>query len=355
MRRVLHFALHFLLGIALALGVLEALLRLLPVSTATLTDYYVDPMILGYPVGHHWRVSTGWDLRNPQVLHANNLGFAAERDFKPEPRALALVGDSFVEESMLDADERPDAQLERALGGARPVYALGVPGSSLLDHAERVRWATERLDIHDFVLVFAASGIRQSICGTVNVQGPCLKPGSFEPAVERRPPPDALKRVLRHSALAQYLFGQVKLDALRFVHKTFTRVAPATPSTQVSRADGSASAAVDVAFVDVVARTFLERVRPYQRGRLVLAVERGPAPDRDPQMAAERSRFIALMRAAGVTVIDAQPLFEAYSRRSPWKLEVGPYDAHMNAIAVRLLMREVARVLAGLPSQGAGQ
>lgn len=336
-------SLYFVLGIALVLGGMEAMLRFLPVSTATLTGYYQDPLILSYPAGHRWQVSTGWDLRNPQAMRANNLGFAAEHDFVPNPKAVALIGDSFVEASMLDAAERPAAQLERALGGERPVYAMAAPGSSLLDYAERMRWAAERLQVRDFVLLLEAGDIRQSICGSGNIHGPCLQPGTLAPATDRRPPPSWPKRLLRHSALAQYLFGQVKFDATRFVSTTFSRVAPGMPPPGGPARDGAAAASGDLAFVDVVARTFLERAGPFMKGRLVLAVDGGRSLDRDPAVAAERDRFVALMRQAGLQIVDARPLFQSYSRHSAWRLEVGPYDAHMNSLAVRLLMDEVAR------------
>src|SRR5471032_90028 len=102
----------WLSGVVLAVLVLELLCRVLPVSTSTDTGYYTDPVILTYPPRHEWVASTGWDLRNAQHLVANNLGYAAHRDFVRDERAVALIGDSFVEASMLPAPERPGAQLE---------------------------------------------------------------------------------------------------------------------------------------------------------------------------------------------------------------------------------------------------
>ncbi|MFM9916852.1 MAG: hypothetical protein ACKVOX_13655, partial [Rhizobacter sp.] len=74
----------------------ELLCRLLPVSTATETDYRIDPLVRTYPSHHHWTTSTGWDLRRPQAMTANNEGFAAEHDFVRDPNAIALIGDSYV-------------------------------------------------------------------------------------------------------------------------------------------------------------------------------------------------------------------------------------------------------------------
>ena len=127
MRRRILLSLAGLLGVVLSV---ELMLRALPVSTATMTGYHFDPDLLSYPAGHEWTVSTGWDLRNPQRLRSNNWGFASDRDFIPDRSAIALIGDSYVEASMLDAVQRPAAQLEALLGTGRPVYGLGSPGTN---------------------------------------------------------------------------------------------------------------------------------------------------------------------------------------------------------------------------------
>jgi hypothetical protein len=189
--------------------VAEALLRALPVSTATMTDYHFDPDLRTYPAHHEWTVSTGWDLRNPQRLRSNNFGFAAHRDFDADPRAVALVGDSYVESSMLDAALRPGKQLEGELGGSRTVFAMGSPGTALLDYAQRVRFASERFGITDFVIWLERGDARQALCGSGNVHSRCLDRQTLAPRIERMPPPSAAKRALRHVALAQYFAGQL--------------------------------------------------------------------------------------------------------------------------------------------------
>lgn len=141
-----------LLGILLTLFGLELLLRLLPVSTATMVDYHVAPTILTYPPHLDFTVATGWDLKNARHLRSNNYGFVDTQDFVPNPQAIAVIGDSFVEANMLAPDDRIGPALSRALGGAA-VYSMGGPGSSLLDYAERARLAASRFGIQRFVFV----------------------------------------------------------------------------------------------------------------------------------------------------------------------------------------------------------
>jgi hypothetical protein len=345
---------QFIGGLLLFAILCEAVFRLLPVSTATDGAYRIDAEILNYPPHHVWRTATGWDLRNAQVLRSNNLGFVSDRDYLPAKNAIALIGDSFVEASMLSANDRPGPQLERALHDARPVYSMGGPGSSLLDYAERIRYAHDHLEIRDFVLLIEAGDIRQSICGSGNVHSACLDPATLALRHERQPPAGALKQWLRHSAAAQYLFSQLKIDPQRLSRLLF-RSSPSGPSDVLAEpvpgtpAASNASASEVMANVPLpvrrVADVFFTTVAPYVAGgRLIIVVDgaRTLAAARGGQLARERAQFMALARAAGATVVDAEPLYQQHAQSSPYSLAVGPYDGHLNSMGVSLTMTAAA-------------
>lgn len=337
-------------GLLFALLVLELLLRLMPVSTATLSGYYFDPDILSYPAGHRWTVSTGWDLRNAQSLRSNNFGFVADKDFVPDPGAVALVGDSFVESSMLDAPLRPAGQLQALLGPKRPVYAFGSPGTALLDYAQRVRFASQKLGVRDFVIWLERGDAVQALCGSGNVHSRCLDPVSLEPRTERFPEPSWLKRLARHSALAQYIAGQLKFRAGPFLRAMFTRNTPdASDSKPASASMRERDAANETAqrgrrVVDAVLERFFEAAGPYLVGRTIFIVDdyRGAAP-RDPKEEFfQRQYLIDSLRARQVEVIDLAPVYRQHKAASPLSLEVGPYDGHLNSLGVHLVMEQVA-------------
>ncbi|WP_169261496.1 hypothetical protein [Aromatoleum diolicum] len=343
---------YWLLGITAFLIACEIVLHALPVSSATETGYYSDPLIITYPPGHQWTTATGWDLRNAQRNRSNNAGFLADRDFVYEERAVALVGDSYVEASMLAAADRPGAQLERSLGD-RPVYAMGGPGSALLDYAERIRLAHEQYGVRDFVVLMERGDVRQSLCGSGNIHGPCLDRQSLQPRTETQAAPGLAKRILRHSAFAQYLFSQLKFSPERLWRQIVMQsgpVAPTKPAVAGGMANraGLARADAPVREVDAVAEAFFSRIKPYVSGKLVIVIDSDragpntgmPVPD------ADRARFISLARAAGALVIDTEPVFREHFARYPLKLEVGPYDGHMNALAVRLAMQAAVDGLA---------
>ena len=337
----------WLVGVAGFALTLELLFRVLPVSSSTETGYYTDPLILNYPPHHRWTTSTGWDLRNAQTLEANNLGYVADRDFERNEQAVALIGDSFVEASMLAAADRPGAQLERALG-SRSVFAMGAPGTALLDYAERIRFAHVQFGVRDFVVIMERGDVEQSLCGSGNTNGPCLDPKTLAPRVETLAPPGTAKRIFRHSALAQYLFSQLKFSPRKLWGQAF----PAVHAAAVSPPDTGRSSLIvpteePKAFVDTVTNAFFERIKHHVTGKLVIVIDSDRSALYRGQLKpdASRARFIQLARASGAIVIDTEPLFQAHLAQSPLKLDVGPYDGHLNALGVNLIAQAAADAL----------
>ena len=319
----------------------EGLCRLLPVSTSTETGYHHDPDILNYPARHDWQVATGWDLRNAQRLQSNNLGFAAHRDFVPDERAVALIGDSFVEASMLPEAARPGRQLEQALGG-RPVYAMGGPGSSLLDYADRVRLARQRLKVRDFVFLLEPGDVRQAICGSGNVHSACLARGTLEPRRERQPAAGGLKKVLRHSAAAQYLASQIRLEPQQLVQSAVRFFKGPSDNAPVNGVPG-----LEPAAIQAVLKEFFGRMGPSSGFGRVLFVVDGrhdlKGPPLDAGLKVEREAFMAAAREWGALVLDAEEAYGTHQASSQRLLDVGPYDKHLNTLGVQVLFTAAAR------------
>jgi hypothetical protein len=341
------------------LGMLELAMRILPGPSATRVGYHIDPLILTYPPNHQWTVASGWDLRNARTVLSNNFGFLTSRNFTYNPDALALIGDSFVEASMLDEADRLGPQLETRLGG-RSVYVFGGPGSSILDYAERVRFARWNFAARDFVLVLERGDVRQAVCGSGNVHGPCLEADTLQPTEKTQPPPSLLKEVIRQSAAAQYLVGQLRLDPARLWSQFLTSAAPVVPeSTAAQDRQRPLPPAVISKEVEPVFRVFAERLAVYaQDGRVILVIDadrsalydqvaKDISGDRkDP----DRMRLIQLAVEAGFEVVDLEPLFARHIASSALKLEVSPRDGHWNRIANGIVAQAISDQLA----RGAG-
>ena len=327
----------------------EVLLRGLPVSTATNTGYYVAPNILNYPPRHEWTMATGWDLRNVQHLRSNNMGFAAEHDFVAGSDAVALIGDSYVEASMLPLADRPAAQLERALGG-RQVYAMGGPGSSLLDYAERIEWAHQTLGLNQFVVLMEHVDASQAVCDSGNVHAHCLLPDTLKPVVRRRPPSGAMKDFLRESALAQYLNSQLKFSPSRLVSPDFWRSGAPSETIQLG-APPATTARVSLTqqrqkVIDAAVDTFFMRLETLPDIRVVFVIDMNRRNlETGVNQPDEGYHLAARFQERGHLVVRGEPLYREHQRASPLRLDVGPYDQHLNKIGVALLMNAAALVV----------
>ena len=334
-KRLLGFA----AGVALVFLLLEALFHLLPVSTATRSGYYVHPLILTYPPHHCFVASTGWDLKNSQLNCANNLGFLADRDFVHNPAAIALIGDSFVEANMLDPKDRLAAQLERSLDG-RQIYSLGGPGSSLLDYAERAKFAAHELGIRTFVFFLERGDVKQALCGSGNIHGPCIDSVNLTLRTETQRAPGFLKRIFRESALAQYVFSQLKFD----VSSALSR-----PSKTGSRSEANAGeSGLRAVATDLVVQKFIEQLKTIDGARHVLVID----AERENLFGEVKPVFSGLgglvtsAQADGIAVVDPTPAFREFVSGTGMILEIGPYDRHLNPEGVRVLAEAIAKKLA---------
>lgn len=343
--------LHSLLGALTMLVGVELLLQMLPVSTSTKTGYYIHPNILTNPPHHRWTMATGWDLRDVQHMRANNYGFAAEHDFQRDGQAIGLVGDSYVVASMLPWADRPAAQLERALGGRRLVYAMGGPGSSLLDYAERIRWAREALGLRHFVVMMESTDASQVLCSSGNVHARCLDPERLQPVVRRRPPAEGAKDLLRQSALAQYLVSQLNFNGARLVSPDFWR-SGAPDEHALSTQTSTRSAAWEPVpltarqrlIIDAAIAEFLREMAGLPGVQLVFAIDMNRRNLGEGVRRPDEGYHVAQrLRAAGYPVVQGEPLYREHQRQSPLRLDMGPHDGHLNAIGVKLLMTAAAR------------
>jgi hypothetical protein len=307
--------------------VLEVLFRILPVSTSTETSYYNDPMVLTYPAHHRFVTATGWSLQNARRHRANNMGFMAEREFVRDPDAIAVIGDSFVEASMLAPEERFAAQLERMLAGP-PVYAMGSPGTALLDYAERMRFANEKFGITRFVVVLSRGDIGEVVCGSGNIDAMCLDRVTHAPRIERHTPPGAIKRILRNFALPQYLFSQLKLNPAAAL--------AALRAPQVGQR-GRGFDDPEPALTEAALQQFFAVAGDHANGTLFVLL---PGWKAEP-----RSQLLEAASRHGARVMDAEGPLSAETARTGLSMQVSPTDAHLNKAAFAVLARIAAQNL----------
>ena len=223
----------------------------------------------------------------------------------------------------------------------------------MLNYAQRVRIAAQQLDVRDLVILMECVDASQSVCGSGNLPIRCLDAQTLLPCTDRLPEPDGLKRLLRHSALAQYISGQLKFRPSVFLAAIFSRNAPAEPwkrafgAVELGQVEPNVIDAVSAHLVNAVMTNFFAEVRRYVLGRLLLVVDgRRTSGLEISDVDVERAHLIQRLRERDQQVIDLEPIYFAHAQRSRLSLQVGPYDGHLNALGVGLVMKEVAARLA---------
>ncbi|HRO57837.1 MAG TPA: hypothetical protein PK177_01525 [Burkholderiaceae bacterium] len=330
------------LGALAAVLLLELLLRVLPTPTASRIGQYVDSHVTTYPPGLDFRTATGWSLLNANDQRSNEFGFIPDRNFEPLPTAVAIVGDSLVEQSMLPPSHRLSAVLEQMRG--EPVYAMGFPGSSLMDYLERMRYAHDVLGIQRFWVVVERADVKQSLCAAnaykdacVNADGTIARP--------TRAPRGRLYELLSRSALLQYFVGVLRLSPSKLLatfsedpRPTATEAPPADLPPDGASKDGraqrlSALPAVELHVIELFVDA-LDRFRQAGSEVGLLIDPRITSIHRreefiDPAMEAVARRA----SSAGFVVVHPFEALAADVRASGLDLRVGPYDGHWNVRA----------------------
>ena len=336
LRKILLFS----AGILIALAGLEITLQLLPVPTATMAGYYIDPAIKTYPPHHRFTVATGWDLKNAHHHETNNFGFVDMRDFEKNPGGIAVIGDSYVEANMLAPERRIGPQLESLLED-RTVYSMGVPGTSLLDYAHRARFAHDQFGIERLVIIVETGDVRQMLCDSGNHARDCVDARTLAIRQTSDPVDGIIKRVVRHSALAQYLFSQLRIQPVAWLESLFQPAPASSPARPHDDADDPVPPATASRLVDLFIEAF---PRTNERPIIVINISHF-SETTERRNAVQMDILEEKARAAGMDVIRLAPAFDQWASRSPLSLFVGPYDTHWNATAHRIAAQSVAAVI----------
>lgn len=342
-RRVLASIGAFACGCAALVSAAELILRLLPVSTSTSTGYYIDPLIRTYPPHRTFTVSTGWDLRNARHHVANNYGFLDTEDFSRGTDAVAVIGDSHVEANMLKAEDTLATQLKRRLAG-RETHAMGAPGTSLLDYAERIRFATTVLGVRDVVLFLERGDVVQAICGSGNIAARCISRESLKPVTVLLPAQGHLKRILSRSAFLQYLYSQLKFDpgAVKSSIRTYfgaqgARLFPRKDERKVTAPPQDPPQEQVAAVVE----RFMDAVRKYKPRTLIVLYYGGSGARPNAPMDTLRDAVVA----ENAAFVDLSGMLADAEKSAGLSVHVSPSDPHLNRIGLGLAADVAADLL----------
>lgn len=199
-------------GLLLALVVAELLLRGLPVSTGY--DFGPvdarDPILRGSP-RFEYTYSHGWNFRLSNSGVLNNYGFRSSYDYVLDPRALVVVGNSFVQADALD----PRDTLAERLGGLLhlPAYGVGVDGFSLADYLAAARWSRVVFAPRTLLILLTTNDLDHSCAPRLGQHYLKFSQGAVSLELVERTLPSRSKHLLNESHLFRYVFDNLRATA----------------------------------------------------------------------------------------------------------------------------------------------
>jgi len=339
-RRTAYFAgIAIMLGTFGALLLAEIVLRFLPVDGALMGD----PVNEKNPVFHFapdreliW--SRGWNFAIVNRVRVNNAGYVNDRDYDvADSRPLcAVVGDSYVEASMVPYAATLHGRLAAAFAPTARVYTFAASGAPLSQYLvwareARERWKAQALAIvvigNDWDESLASHNVRPGFHHYVEEPSGSLVLRRFDYEPSRR------RELVRKSALARYLFFNLQLPER-------LRTLPAPPHGE--EYVGNTRAAADATRLEqskAVTRAFLRdlvAVAGWTPDRVVFVLDGIRYPTNSPTVLNSyfvqmRTYFLAEARLIGYEVVDMDPHFFASYQADRKRFEF-PADNHWNAV-----------------------
>jgi hypothetical protein len=354
-----------LAGFLLAAVLAEMTLHVLPYSTgygAQAIDAE-HPIVLGAP-HRHYTYSRDWSFHFANSGVLNNEGFRATYDYVPDPNAIAVIGNSFVQADALT----PDLRMTERLGSLlqRKTYAVGIDGFSLADYLVASQWAVAHGHTRTVLVLLTTEELILSCVPRGGQHYLRFVAGTVSMSVVERSNPSLLKRALNSSSLFRYLFDNLHAPEnwvrgwRHEVHgsPTATPLVPKAAPQPVSRETPAASATRSQTgcgspqFNEAATRYLLDAFRQLESAsgaRVIFAL----APDyyqRHTVIGAFRDvdGFAAAAESQRFEVVRlAQPFSAAAANGTP--LTLMPIDRHWNAAANEVAARALADFVRSQP------
>ena len=349
-------------GLLLSMLGAELALRAMPVSTGY--DFGPvnarEPILRGSP-RFRYTSSRGWNFRLENSGTLNNYGFRSSYDYLPDPRALVVIGNSFVQADALE----PRETLAEQLGGLLrvPTYGVGADGFSLADYLAAARWSKAEFSPQAVLILLTTGDLDHSCTRRLGEHYLKFSQGAISLELVERATPSLGKRLLNSSSLFRYVFDNLRAatnwakgwrrndDSARAA--TATATARATPTAATTAAPEIAAEGIgcaDLAFRDAAARYVLDSLGELRASGGVRAIFLlAPGYRREQGFSAGATRdvdwFAGRAASEGYEVVRLEPAFAA-ALQGGARLDFMPIDGHWNAAANRLAAGVAARALA---------
>lgn len=318
---------------------LEILFRVLPVTTGF--GYYdriqSEPILRSaLAVVKH---SLDWKFHQSQTRKVNNYGFTDDRNYTPNAKPIALIGDSYVQSLMLPYADTLQGRLGNLLGdNDRSVYSFGTAGYSLAGYIGSAEYASKQFEPELFIFLLTEGDITDSlstkIAGTYLLDSPGLDL-KFEPSK-----PNRINQLMLKSALMRYLKLHLQFDPVAGLKK------PTTPQPNNSFTNPEYVRQLSSQLLD-----YLEQKSTVRSDNTIFIIDcdrekiyhNQPQPQTTP--ANQLAIFTRVAQDRGYKTIDTLPLFTTQYQQTHRRIDFTPTDMHWNRDAHQLVAEAIYPVI----------
>ena len=322
---------------------LELAMNLLPVASGLQSlPVSMENPILRYRPNRPYVFSHGAMLDNVNYGRVNNAGWVNDQDYvKSGLPLIAIVGDSFIEAQMVPYEQTVQGRLSKALANTFRVYSFANSGAPLSQYLILARHAVDEYQAKAVVINVVINDFDES--HVAYKSGPGFWLYVTDPKGQLRLQffphnPGGLWILARQSALARYIFINLKFDYIRFIagfRDLFAFLRPVAAQT-IDRPMTAPDAderrmkisyeAIDAFFRD------LPRLLKLPPERVLFTIDGFRYPEAvatGTYFDLMRKTFLTKAQALGYEAIDLDPLFFERYRRNGERFEF-VNDPHWN-------------------------
>ena len=367
-RRFLIGLVALISPIVVLLALAETALRLLPVSSGRLAvPVTTESPVFHFTPNRNFVFSRDWDLALVNHGRINNAGWINDQDYRdsPDRLLLAVIGDSYIEASMVPYADTLHGRLAKEYAGSLDVYSFGAAGAPLSQYLIWAQHAAQRYGAQALVINVVGNDFDESHSAYKKSDGFWHYVPGEDGALRlklREFRPSGLGSVALHSALARYLLFNLRVLSYRDnVRRLYKRIIGAEQhhfAGNTAKALDPERVRLSLAVIDAFFRDLPERIGlPPERVLFTVDGFRYPevaARNADSYFALMRRAFLAKAEAHGYETLDLDRWFFPLHRERGARFEF-PRDGHWNATghAVAAEAVRVSKLLARLTSASA--
>ena len=350
MRLVFFRTLWLLLGATVAVALLEAALRLLPVSMGIYRTEQFERWPLQNSEAHvPYAYSLTWTMLNAHRGTTNNYGHVAPFDYKKGSHPILVLGDSYIESLMNAHSDTLQGQLASKVGTSLPVYGLGASGLSASDYVAVSRMAKDEFSPVAAIVLMVDGDFSESLGPHLGYHylvpdGEALKPG-YAP-LRGESTPKRIRKLIGDISLYRYL--QVNLQ---FSPENVVKVFEQNPPSKTA----SVRPAENIEIQRKVADWFLAEL-PASLGLppqcIVFLMDTDRYAIYKPELASRpkdnpkvRQYFMEHAQALGFKIRDLDPVFRQAYAKDGAKFDHWPIDRHWNRLGHGIAAEEAYGLL----------